>query len=312
MQRWHGLETVPTGWGHCVVTIGVFDGVHRGHVALFERVAMEAKADGVRAAIVTFEPHPVEVLAPERAPCVLTTIDQRLSLFEEHGFDLGVVLTFDRSLASLTPADFVQAALVDEVAARRVIVGEDFRFGHNRAGDITTLSELGREFGFEAEAMHLVSDAGRRISSSDIRRLISEGDVSAAAALLGRGYRLAGTVVRGQAIARELHGFPTINLATHERACIPGLGVYAGWWVWRGRRLPGVANVGRERGPGYDPAALPVVEIHIFDFDEDVGGESGEIEFTAFLRPEMRFDGADALAAQIRDDADRARQVLLS
>jgi len=312
MEVLRGTGARPAQRRPSVVTIGVFDGVHRGHVALFERVAMEAKADGVRAAIVTFEPHPVEVLAPERAPCVLTTIDQRLSLFEEHGFDLGVVLTFDRSLASLTPADFVQAALVDEVAARRVIVGEDFRFGHNRAGDITTLSELGREFGFEAEAMHLVSDAGRRISSSDIRRLISEGDVSAAAALLGRGYRLAGSVVRGQAIARELHGFPTINLATHERACIPGFGVYAGWWVWRGRRLPGVVNVGRERGPGHDPAARAVVEIHIFDFDEDVGGKSGEIEFAAFLRPEMRFDRVDALAAQIRDDADRARQLLLS
>ena len=293
-----------------VATIGVFDGVHRGHVALFERVTSEAKRLGARPAIVTFEPHPVEVIAPDRAPCILTTIEQRLALFEDHGFDMTVVVRFDREFANLTPSEFVRVALIDEVRARTVIVGEDFRFGHDRAGDVTTLAELGGEFGFEAEAFGIVGDNGGRISSSVIRRLIGEGSVADAAALLGRGYRLAGEVVRGQDIARELHGLPTVNLESDARSCVPGPGVYAGWWVWRGRRLPGVVNVGRERGPGHAPAPVPVVEIHIFDFDEEVGGERGEIEFTAFLRPEQKFDGVEALVAQIRADADRARALL--
>ena len=310
MEVLRGTKARASGERACVATIGVFDGVHRGHTALFEVVTSEAKRLSARAAIVTFEPHPVEVLAPDRAPCVLTTIDQRLELFEAHGFDLAVVLRFDRAFANLTPADFVRAALVAEVRARKVVVGEDFRFGHDRAGDVAPLAELGRKFGFEAQAIELVGADDGKIGSSEIRRLIADGKVERAADLLGRGFALAGKVVGGQKIARELHGFPTVNLETHPRACVPGLGVYGGWWIWRGRRLPGVVNVGRERGPGIDPTPVPVVEIHIFDFDEDVRGEEGEIEFTAFIRPELRFEGVDALMKQIRADADQAREIL--
>jgi riboflavin kinase/FMN adenylyltransferase len=260
--------------------------------------------------VVTFDPHPLEVLAPQKAPCALTTLEQRLGLFEGAGMDMTVVLPFNRELARLTPKEFTQVMLVEDLHVRKVVVGADFRFGHKRAGDIATLQELGREFGFEAEAIDLVGDGSERISSTDIRRLVAAGRVEEAAALLGHPFRLAGVVVPGLGVGRTLHGLATANLEPHQRACIPGLGVYAGRWVWRGRALPGVINVGRERGPGLEAAPRPVVEIHIFDLEEDLVGEHGEIEFSAFIRDEMRFEGKEQLAAQIRRDADEARRLL--
>lgn len=309
MEVLWGADARPAESKPTVVTIGVFDGVHRGHAMLFDYVVQQAAAIDARPAIVTFDPHPMEVIAPERAPCVLTTIDQRLALFEEHGFDLTLVLRFDRELASLEPEEFVRRMLVDELGVRKVIVGEDFRFGHDRAGDVSTLEELGRVLGFDCEAIGLLGsgDGGDRISSSVIRRLIGEGDVEGAAALLGRGYRLAGEVVHGDERGQKL-GFPTANLAPHPRACLPGNGVYAGRWVREGRRLPGVINVGVR--PTFKENDRPLCEIHIFDFDQDLYGARGEVEFAAFLRPEQRFDGVDALIAQIAVDAARARELL--
>jgi riboflavin kinase/FMN adenylyltransferase len=308
MEILWGAEARPSEPGPTVVTVGMFDGVHRGHAMLFSHVLGEAKALGSRAAVVTFDPHPLEVLAPDKAPCVLTTLEQRLVLFERSGVDIALVLRFDPELASLDPEAFTRAALVEDLHVRKIIVGEDFRFGHNRAGDIGTLKELGRTFGFEAEAIGLLGNNESKISSSEIRRLIAEVKVEDAAALLGRSHRLAGTVVPGQGIGRELHGLPTANLRTHPKACLPGHAVYAGWWVQDDQRRPGVINVGSERGPQLAAAAETVVEIHIFDFDLDITGQAGEIEFTSFIRPEMRFEGSDQLASQIREDAARARR----
>jgi len=320
MEILWGAEARPAEPAPTVVTVGMFDGVHRGHAMLFAKVLDDASALSARSAVVTFDPHPLEVLAPDKAPCVLTTLDQRLRLFEEAGFDIALVLRFDRELAALDPEAFTRAALVEDLHVRKVIVGEDFRFGHRRAGDVNTLRELGDRFGFEAEAIGLLgvqdaprgarSDGPEKISSTEIRRLIGEGKVEDAAELLGHTHRLAGTVVPGQGIGREMHGLPTANLEPHPRACLPGLGVYAGWWIWSDERRPGVINVGRERGPQLEPSSRAVVEIHVFDYDGDLIGESGEIEFTAFLRPEMRFSGTAELAAQIRQDAERARGVL--
>lgn len=309
MEILWGAEARPSQSAPTVVTVGMFDGVHRGHAAVFDRVRAEAAALDARAAVVTFDPHPLAVLAPDKAPCVLTTLDQRLRLFERSGFDIALVLRFDRELAALDPEAFTRAALVDDLHVRKVIVGEDFRFGHKRAGDVRTLSELGKSFGFEAEAIALVGEGSRRISSTDIRRLIADGKVEDAAELLGHHFRLAGTVVGGQGIGRELHGLPTANLDPPAGACLPGIGVYAGRWVWSDAARPGVINVGRERGPDMAPAPGTVIEIHVFDFDTDIIGEQGEIEFTTFLRPEMRFRGTDELVAQIHKDADRAREI---
>lgn len=317
METLWGADARPAESRPTVVTVGMFDGIHRGHALLFSKVTEQARALDARAAIVTFEPHPLEVIAPDRAPCVLTTISQRLALFEEHGFDLVLVLRFDEELASHSPEEFVRATLVEELRVRRVIVGTDFRFGHNRAGDVNTLTELGTKFGFEAEAIGLLGDgqdapsgapSDGKISSSEIRRLIGEGKVAEAAELLGRSYRLAGTVIRGDERGRTL-GFPTANLGPHPRACLPGRGVYAGWWVWDGRRLPGVINVGVR--PTFGASVSPLCEIHIFGFEGDLYEAEGEVEFTAFLRPERRFEGVEALMAQISEDAERAR-VLLS
>lgn len=311
MEILRGADARPAEPAPTVVTVGMFDGVHRGHAMLFQHVIRTASELAARSAVVTFDPHPLEVLAPDKAPCVLTPLDRRLQLFERVGLDVALVLRFDQKLASLNPAQFTRAALVEDLHVRKVIVGEDFRFGHGRAGDINTLRELGKTFGFEAEAIGLLGNGSAKISSTEIRRLVAEGSVEDAAQLLGRPYRLSGTVVPGQGVGRELHGLSTANLSPHPKACLPGLGVYAGWWVSDVERRPGVINVGKERGPQLATAAHVVVEIHIFDFDRDITGSSAEIEFTSFLRPEVRFAGNDQLAAQIRDDAARARKLLL-
>lgn len=312
MEILWGADARPRDAAPTVVTVGMFDGVHRGHEALFSRVHAEAAALGARPAVVTFDPHPLSVLAPDKAPCALTTLDQRLGLFADSGFEIALVLRFDAELAALDPEAFTRAALVDDLHVRKVIVGGDFRFGHRRAGDVDTLRELGTSFGFEAEAVGLVGDGDGKISSTDIRRLVAEGEVEDAAGLLGRPYRLAGTVERGQGVGRELHGLATANLRPAAGVCLPGLGVYAGRWVWGGYARAGVVNVGRERGPDLAPAEATVVEIHIFDFEGDLVGESGEIEFAVRLRPEMRFSGPEELARQINADADRARELLES
>jgi len=298
----HPADTRPT-----VVTVGMFDGVHRGHRMLFDRVFEEAKRLHARSAVVTFEPHPLEVLAPDKAPCILTTLDQRIALFADAGFDVALVLPFNRELAALSPLEFAREALVEELHVRKVLVGEDFRFGHDRAGNVAMLADIGKTEGFECEAVGLLGGDEGKISSSDVRLLLREGLVDGAASLLGRGYRLAGEVVHGDRRGREL-GFPTANIKPHPRACLPALGVYAGWWCWDGRRLPAAINVGVR--PTFKTNDPPLAEVFVLDFDGDLYGAHAEVEFTAHLRPELKFDSADALVAQMDEDVARTRQVL--
>ncbi len=306
MEVVHGLgrrvSSKPT-WA----TVGTFDGVHRGHAALHATVVDRARGAGAVPAVVTFDRHPLETLAPDRAPCRLATLEQRLGFLSEEGIELVLVLPFTGEVAALEAEEFVRAVLMETLNASGVVVGEDFRFGHGRRGDVGMLRELGAGCGFTVETLPLVEDGGQRISSTQIRRLVGTGDVAQAATLLGRGYRLAGEVVRGEGRGHGI-GFPTLNLAPHERACLPGNGVYAGWWLWGERRMPGVINAGVR--PTFTPDPAPVIEIHVFDLDEDVYGEHGEIEFTQRLRDEERFPSVDALVAQIRRDADQARSIL--
>lgn len=307
MEILWGAQAPPSEDRPTVVTVGMFDGVHRGHASLHGRVFERARELDARSGVVTFDPHPLEVLAPDKAPCMLTTLEQRLGLFEDAGFDLAVVLPFDAELAALSPEGFAKATLVEELHVREVVVGEDFRFGHERAGDIETLRRLGETFGFSVEAVGLLAEHGEKVSSTTIRIYLAEGRADQAATLLGRAFRLAGEVVTGDRRGRAL-GFPTANLKTHERACLPAVGVYAGWWLEAGRRHPGVINLGMR--PTFTEADRPLCEIHLFDFDDDVYGHTGEVEFTAFLRPEQRFDGPDALVEQIRADAEAAQKLL--
>ena len=302
-----GADARPSDDRPTVATVGMFDGVHRGHRLLFERVFDDATRLGARSAVVTFDPHPLDVLAPDKAPCMLTTLEQRLRLFEDAGFDVALVLPFNRELAELTPEQFAKAALVDELNVVKVLVGEDFRFGHDRAGDIGTLGEIGKADGFEAEAVPLLGDAGHKIGSSAIRRLVAQGRVEDAAQRLGHNFRLAGEVVAGDKRGREL-GFPTANLKPHPRACLPGNGVYAGWWRWDDRRLAGAINVGVR--PTFKSDDRPLCEIFVLDFDGDLYGEHGEVEFVAFLRPEEKFDSVDALIAQMQADVAKTRGLL--
>lgn len=310
MEVLWGTEVRPSEDRPTVATVGMFDGVHRGHKMLFDRVLAEAKALGARAGVVTFDPHPLEVLAPDKAPCMLTTIEQRLRLFEASRFDVALVLPFNRELAALTPHEFSRAALVQELHVCKILVGEDFRFGHNRAGDVSTLREIGTTDGFEAEAIGLLEGDEGRISSSDIRLLLSSGRVEGATVLLGHPYRLAGTVVGGDKRGRDL-GFPTANIRPHPKACLPGLGVYAGWWISPrsgGERLPAAINVGVR--PTFKESDPPLTEVYVLDFDGDLYGSSGEVEFTAFLRREEKFASVDALIDQMGRDVEQTRALL--
>ncbi len=306
MEILWGAEARPAEALPTVATVGMFDGVHRGHRMLFERVFESTRALNARSAVVTFDPHPLEVLAPDKAPCLLTTLDQRFKLFEEAGFDIVLVLPFNGELAALSPEQFAKAALVDELNVTKILVGEDFRFGHGRAGDVDTLQEIGKKDGFDAEAVELLGDAESKISSSVIRRYLAEGKVESVAELLGRPWRLAGEVVEGDKRGRTL-GFPTANIRAHPRSCLPGLGVYAGWWVWKGDRLPAAINVGVR--PTFKENDPPVCEVFVLDFEGDLYGEHGEVEFTQFLRPEEKFDSVDALLAQMHADVARVRDL---
>jgi riboflavin kinase/FMN adenylyltransferase len=307
MEVLRGAKERPTDSRPTVVTVGMFDGVHRGHRMLFDRVFEEAKRLDARSAVVTFDPHPLEVLAPDKAPCILTTLEQRLGLFEDAGFDVALVLPFNKELSALSPIEFAREALVEELHVCKVLVGEDFRFGHDRAGNVATLADIGKDEGFEAEAVGLLGGDEGKISSSDVRLLLREGLVEGAASLLGRGYRLAGEVVHGDERGRTL-GFPTANIKPHPRACLPALGVYAGWWCWDGRRLAAAINVGVR--PTFKQDDPPLTEVFVLDFDGDLYGEHGEVEFTARLRPEAKFDSAEALIAQMDEDVARTRKIL--
>jgi riboflavin kinase/FMN adenylyltransferase len=307
MEILWGPDARPSEVRPTVATVGMFDGVHRGHRMLFEKVFESARELNARSAVVTFDPHPLDVLAPDKAPCMLTTLAQRLALFDEAGFDIALVLPFNKELAALSPDEFAKAALVDGLHVKKILVGEDFRFGHDRAGDVGTLHEIGEKDGFVAEAVPLLGDVESKISSSVIRRRLDDGNVEGVAKLLGRNWRLAGEVVEGDKRGRTL-GFPTANIKPHPRSCLPGLGVYAGFWVWRGDRLPAAINVGVR--PTFKENDPPLCEVFVLDFDGDLYGETGEVEFVAFLRPEEKFDSVDALIAQMHADVARARDLL--
>ena len=313
MQRWHGLEDVPTDWGRCVVTIGVFDGVHRGHAAIIGRAVEAAREQGLRSVLLTFVPHPSEVVRPGTHPPVLTTLVRRSELVEQLGVDVFCALPFTREFSQLAPAEFAHEALVARLHAATVIVGENFRFGHKAAGNVATLAELGRTFGFTAHGIGLLAEGDTPISATYVRSCVQAGDLDAAAAALGRPHRVDGIVERGDERGRTL-GFPTANLRTDTWTAVPADGVYAG-------RVVRLDEWGRTVGPLGD-AAISVgtnptfevrqrrVEAFVLDFDGDLYGDGLGVEFVHRLRGMERFDGVDALVAQMHDDVKQTRDVL--
>jgi riboflavin kinase / FMN adenylyltransferase len=297
-------EVVP---GPSVVTIGNFDGVHRGHRVLLRRAVDAAHEAGVRSVAVTFDPHPAAVLRPGTEPLALQSLEDRTTALLAVGVDLVLVLPFTRELAALTPDAFIERVLVDRLAATKVIVGTNFRFGHKAAGNVVTLSDAGDTHGFSVEAVTLLELDGAPISSTEVRRRIgTDGDLPWANQAIGRPFALAGEVVRGDQRGRTI-GFPTANLEVSGRRLLPASGVYAGIATVGGQRYAAVTNVGSR--PTFDGEGV-TVEVHLLDADLDLYGQHLEFSFLHRLRGEERFDGLEALREQIARDASAARDLV--
>ncbi|MCZ7683490.1 MAG: bifunctional riboflavin kinase/FAD synthetase [Sandaracinaceae bacterium] len=289
-----------------VVTLGNHDGVHLGHRALLTAARERAGREGLTVTAVTFDPHPSVVLAPDRAPPLLTTIARRRELLLALGADEVTVLRFDRELASTSPEGFAEDVLARRLDARSVVVGPDFRFGRGRAGDVTALRALGEAHGFDVISVPPVTLEGEAVSSTRVRAALARGEVAEAARLLGRAHDVDGTVVRGDGRGRSI-GVPTANLDC-DPVLLPADGVYAVVLRVHGERelLRGVANLGVR--PTF--AAGRSVEVHLFDVDRDLYDARVRVGFVERLRAEQRFDGIEALKAQIARDAERARASL--
>lgn len=294
------------GPGESVVSIGFFDGVHRGHRAIIDRAVRHGERLGVRSAVVTFDRHPMEVVRPGSQPNLLQTQHTRLRTLAATGVDLVVTVPFDDDLRHLAPDAFVDRTLAP-LAPRQVVVGANFRFGHKAAGDVATLLELGEARGFGVEGVTLLELDGVVVSSTEIRSRVEAGDVAAAARLLGRPYALEGVVVRGDQRGHEL-GFPTCNLAVDARIAVPADGVYAGMAsLPDGRELQAAINVGTNPTFGGQDKR---VEAYLLDVDEDLYGAEIGLDFRARLRGEVRFDHVDELIEQMRRDVEETRRVL--
>jgi len=306
MERWRGYQAAPGGWGRSVVTIGVFDGVHRGHQTTIGHAVKRATDLGIQSVVVTFDPHPSEVVRPGTHPAVLTEPDYKAELIEALGADVLCVVPFTIDFSRLSPEAFVHDVLVEHLHARVVVVGENFRFGHRAAGDVALLKQLGRTFGFAVESAPLVTDNGTVFSSTYIRACVAAGDVTAAAAALGRPHRLQGVVVRGERRGREL-GFPTANILHSRYAAVPAHGVYAGWLQLRDVRRMAAISIGTK--PTF-AGQERTVEAYLLDFDGDLYGEQVALDFAAHLREMRRYDGIDPLISQMREDVAQVRQLL--
>jgi riboflavin kinase/FMN adenylyltransferase len=313
VERWQGLGDVPGDWGPSAVTIGVFDGVHRGHQRIVARAREVATAHQLPLVVVTFDPHPDEVVRPGSHPPLLCTLRRRVQLMSELGADAVCVLPFTLEFSQLSPDEFVRTVLAERLHARHVVVGDNFRFGHRAAGDVALLAELGEKYDFIAEGVALLTEDGVRISSSLIRDRLTAGDVAGAAGGLGRPHRVEGVVVRGAQRGRTF-GIPTANLETPPYMAIPADGVYAGWLATldetglEAQRWPAAISVGTN--PTFD-GQHRVVEAYALDRDDlDLYGAHVAVDFAARIRGMARFDSVDELIAQMRIDIDEARALV--
>ncbi|MEU3740881.1 bifunctional riboflavin kinase/FAD synthetase [Streptomyces sp. NPDC032198] len=311
MQRWRGLEDIPQDWGRSVVTIGSYDGVHRGHQLIIGRAVAHARELGVPAVVVTFDPHPSEVVRPGSHPPLLAPHHRRAELMAELGVDALLILPFTKEFSKLSPADFVVKVLVDKLHARLVVEGPNFRFGYKAAGNVAFLTELGATYDYEVDVIDLfVSGAaggGEPFSSTLTRRLVAEGDVEGAAEILGRPHRVEGVVVRGAQRGREL-GFPTANVETLPHTAIPADGVYAGWLHAQGEAMPAAISVGTN--PQFDGTERTVEAYAIDRIGLDLYGLHVAVDFLAFVRGQAKFDSIDSLLVAIADDVKKARDLI--
>ena len=309
MQRWRGVESAPSGWGRCVVTIGVFDGVHCGHQLIIGSAVDRARALGLPSVVLTFDPHPSEVVRPGTHPSMLTGQHVKAELLEALGVDVICVLPFTLEFSRLDPDEFVHAVLVERLHARAVVVGENFRYGQKAAGDVAALAAAGKRFGFTVEGVPLQGTEETPWSSTYVRSCVDAGDVEGAAAALGRDHRVDGVVVRGDQRGRDL-GYPTANLEPLPWSAVPADGVYAGRLLRSGgRALPAAISIGtnptfagRERR----------VEAFVIDAEPglDLYGEHVGVSFVGRLRDTLRFDAVEPLVVQMGKDVEGARTLL--
>jgi len=303
MRIFRSVEEVPASFGPAVVTIGNFDGVHTGHAEIMRRVAFAARETGATPTVLTFDPHPAQVLAPERAPKLIMTVNQRLRRMEQMGMEAALLIPFSFEFARLSPEEFAQRILLDKLHAKTVMVGVDFRFGYRMSGDVLTLRHLGARLGFEVQPVEAIAGHGERVSSSRIRKLVLEGRVLRACRLMGTPFALEGAVVRGQGIGSK-QTVPTLNLAP-ENELLPKSGVY----VTRtrdeasGKRWRSITNVGFR--PTFDGRELTVETFLLEPLDGPAPARI-EVSFLGWVRDERKFASAEILRAQILRDVGAA------
>jgi riboflavin kinase/FMN adenylyltransferase len=291
-----------------IVTVGSFDGVHLGHRAVLDEIALRGRGAGLRSVLVTFEPHPLEVVNPAAAPPLLTVGHERFEILAQTELDEVRLLRFDRRIAGLAPEAFVREVLIGRCGMRALVIGHDHGFGRGRSGDVNTLRRLGGELGFEVDVVEAVDRGQRRVSSSLIRRAVAGGDLATAELLLGRRYSVSGVVEAGAARGRTI-GVPTINLAPPPRKLLPPDGVYAVRVETPWGRHGGMLNQGTR--PTFGDAARSL-EAHLFGFDGDLYGRRVRIEWIARLRDVRRFASVEELKAQLAHDRAGAEAVLAS
>ncbi|WP_027004116.1 bifunctional riboflavin kinase/FAD synthetase [Corynebacterium halotolerans] len=318
MIVWHGIDDVPADLDASVVTIGVFDGVHRGHRLLIEEAVRVAHSKGLPCVMVTFDPHPLSVFLPERAPVLLVPLEQRLRLAMELGVNGVLVVDFSRELAGLEPEEYFNTLLLDTLKAESVVVGRNFTFGNNAAGTARMMRELGERNGVDVRIVDLLHDEGIRICSSTIRDFLAESDVESAAWALGRNFTVTGEVVHGAGRGGRELGYPTANQYFPESVALPADGVYAGWFTIRdGRPIDG----NMERDVPY-PAAISVginptfgdeprsVESFLLDREADLYGHVADVSFVGHIRDMVKFNSVDELTDAIERDVAMTRRIL--
>jgi len=305
MIVFEGIETVRQPFERSTVAIGAFDGIHAGHQAIIRAAVSDARKHARPAIVFTFDRHPAEILRPDRAPDYLTTPGQRAKLIEQLEADVLVVAKFDLALAHESPEQFVGTILQNLLGAEKVVVGSDFRFGHNRAGDVPYLQSVSAEMGFEVTALDPVMIGGMPASSTRIRDLLQAGDMGAAELALAHPYLLAGCVVKGKQLGRQL-GYPTANLERSWRQVVPKNGIYAVTAALDdGKVIDGACSIGTR--PTIEDCGARTIETYLLDFDEDIYGREMELRFVKYLRPEARFDSLADLKTQMALDVEQVR-----
>jgi riboflavin kinase/FMN adenylyltransferase len=305
MDIFHGYDHVPPGARGAAIAIGNFDGVHKGHQALIAQAREAARGLGVRTAALVFEPHPREFFQPARPLFRLTPLPQKLKLLEIYGVELTYVIAFEQEFASMSAETFVERVLVAGLGVGHVVIGHNFLFGRSRTGNAGQMVDLGRAFGFGVSVVPPVGDGGEIYSSSAVRAELAQGDITGAAEMLGHRWKVEG-VVQGGARRGTGLGYPTANIALGKGATLAH-GIYAVHVGVDGERHQGAAYLGTR--PTFDDGS-PVLEVFLFDFDGDLYGRTIEVEFVEFLRGDRKFDGPEALKAQMDVDCARARDIL--